>query len=599
MRFTPEIEKEIAPFQVEGVEFLSSRRYALLGDEMGLGKTMQTLCALYQTPKVRALVLCPATVKIGWQRSIARWGLPFTSQVIQSSKDKIQDVEIIIINYEQTIKKTRREQLMNQKFTHIICDESHYLKDFESQRTETVLGVCGLRQRAENIWCLSGTPVLNRPVELYPVLKSLCPERLGKYRNWMRYTQRFCQGHYDNWGYNAAGKSNLDHLAKILDGFMLRRLANQVDFGMTEKEYTKVIIPVTTRIRKIDQEGRKQATTLNELGGEVSSARMEIGLRKVDHAVRHIDYLLTTKDKIVVYGYHRDVMRELNKRLKKHNPVLVYGGINNEKKQHLIDHFINTPSCKIFLANILSVGIGVDGLQQAADTALFVELVSTPGRIHQAADRLRRKGQRNNVLIQALVYEDSYDEEILESFTVKEKTIDIITRDKKGVTRLSERRITTFKRRRKMSQQIMDKIDELIDAFADQIIERVKSRLETQQPEQPVKESQKTEPKKAEAAQPQKKAAPKTITKKNDVTTVSQVQAVRGALSSYLATLGSDEDTGRKKAMNQIIARRLKEEVGVLVIEQCDAQQLAKYQDVLIEEFKKEFGEDVWQSIAL
>lgn len=151
-----------------------------------------------------------------------------------------------------------------------------------------------------------------------------------------------------------------------------------------------------------------------------------------------------------------------------------------------------------------------------------------------------------------------------------------------------------------MSEQITEKLDALIDAIADRILKRIQQKIsptaavgevvvEKDEPapqEKPVKAAKKAK----------KQPAPEKI--QDEEIKITDVSSLRTKLSGYLANLSSDEDTERKKAMNQRIARRLKDEVGSLVIEQCDTDQLKKYKEVLIEEFKDEFGEEAWLSIV-
>lgn len=573
------MKKEIKKYQIEGAVFLKDKTSALLADEMGIGKTLQALCGINQADKVNALVLCPATVKYNWAAEIRKWGFDWSVQVIDSSKDKLGHSPITVINYEQIIKKSRRAELYARMWSHLIMDEVHYCKSYEAKRTEAVLGVYGLRTRAAKRWGLSGTPVLNRPVELYPLLKALCPERLGKYNNWMRYTKRFCEGKQKFWGYDANGSSNLEELSGILDGFMLRRLKKDVEDQLPDKIFEKILIHGSSLYKKEKIE---------------TVARTEIGLSKIPSAVAHIKDILEEKEKLVVFGYHREVMEELNRRLVKFNPVLVYGGISSKEKHNRVQKFVNDKNCRVFLGNITAAGTGIDGLQQVADTAVFVELVYTPGTMYQACDRLHRKGQKNPVLIQLIVVEGSEDERMLDMILYKERDIKKITRDPTTGLRFDIKNINTVKKGNTMSKLLDELIDQIVERVVDGVSERIQKAPKAA--EVVVEEPKEKSTKSKKSA---KSTTKSTKSKKEEKTEISEedVTALRGRISKYCGNLTATKDVEQKQKLAGAIGNRLKNEVGTMVVDGLDEDQLTKYKEILLEEFSKYFGEEACQEV--
>lgn len=581
------VKAKILPFQIEGVDFLKDRTNALLADEMGTGKTLQALTALSHAATVKALIICPASVKYNWEREVRDWGFPWSVQVVESNKDQLKDTNITIINYEQVINNRRRFELYNRTWTHLICDESHYCKNFSTKRTEAILGAQGIKNKCARRWMMTGTPVLNRPVELYPLLKSLIPEKLGKYSRWLSFTSRYCEGHYGLWGYDATGASHIEELAEVLGGFMLRRLKKDIMSELPQKTYEKVLVNSKTKCE------------LDELK---TAMRQEVGLAKIDAAVAHIKDILEQKDKVVVFGYHREVLETLRNKLTAFSPILVYGGIDSKKKDDLVQKFINDPKSRVFIGNILSAGVGVNGLQRVTDTAVFVELVYTPGAVHQACDRLHREGQRQAVLIQFMVIKDTIDEEMIDTIIGKERVIHKITRDDKETLRFTIPNQTTTKK-----EKVMEKLVSMLDAFIDALAERVVSKMggkvqiveppKVEEPEAP-KAAKKKVKREEEVAPPvaQEEAAPCEVEVSG--ATPEQVDSVRSVMRSYLNGISSPADVKKKKALAEALNTRVPKEVGQLSPQGLGAKECDKYIGILVEEFTKQFGGEVWASIA-
>lgn len=589
MRLPDKVREAIKPFQSEGVAFLKDKTNALLADEMGTGKTLQALCAMHQAPNVKALILCPASVKYNWAREVKEWGFPYTTQVVESAKCEIADKDITIINYDQIIKKQRRFELFIRQWTHLVADESHMLKNYQAKRTEAVLGAYGIKNKAARRWMMTGTPVLNRPIELYPVLKALVPDRLGKYVRWIAYAKRYCEGREGMWGFDVSGADNLEELAVMLDGFMLRRLKKDIMSQLPDKVFEKILINSSKKC---------------EVDVTDNTLRQDVGMAKVTATVDHVKNILEEKDKVVVFGYHRAVLEELRNKLARYNPVLVYGGGTARDKDDAVQRFINDPSCKVFIGNILAAGTGVNGLQKVTDTAVFIELVYTPGTMYQACDRLHREGQKDSVLIQFMVIANSVDEEMLDAIIKKEKVIHKITRDDKDTLRFTIQNEKTTRRK-----SMADKLSEVFDAFLEALAERVASKIKgckmepvPQFEEVPVPEpvEEPAEPVEEPAAKAVKKTKKKAEPEPAEkfVCSPIDVETVRGAMRTFLNPLVKPEDQAKKKAMTEAVKKRILTEIGQLATEGLHPKQCRAYIAILAEEFVNQFGGDAWQSIA-
>ena len=145
------------PHQVQAVQWLGQRPKAILALDMGLGKTCVSALDLVKP----ALVVCPASLKLNWQRELKMWRPDLSVQVIKSPKDTIKDLDVTIINYD-ILQKVDLPSVST-----LIVDEAHYAKNYKAKRTKVLMQ---LIKAAPNVSLLTGTPIVNRPIELWTLL---------------------------------------------------------------------------------------------------------------------------------------------------------------------------------------------------------------------------------------------------------------------------------------------------------------------------------------------------------------------------------------------------------------------------------------------
>lgn len=305
-----------------------------------------------------------------------------------------------VASYEQATKGALRRR----DHEGLILDEAHYLKTPESQRTRAIFGENGvarlpsLRVR----WGLTGTPILNRPRELWPILKTLHPSFAGM--STAKFHQRFCGAFYDGRGINSKGASNLDELRGLLNGFMLRRTKAEVLTQLPSKIITRVPLDVSKADMEIieaaeneilDREAKlsSAAEDFSQLGDLAHLLRVT-GRAKVEKAAAFVEDLLEVEEKVVVFTRHRVVLAELAEKLKEYVPAVYQGGMSDGGKQSAIDAFRKNPDCRVFIGNIQASGTGINGLQEAGSCCVFAELSWVPGEMEQAIGRLDRIGQK-------------------------------------------------------------------------------------------------------------------------------------------------------------------------------------------------------------
>ena len=384
------MKKILKPFQHTGAMFLARSPHALLADEMGLGKTVTALAAAERVGARSVLVICPASVRGGWRQEAAECGVSFPV--------------LHVISYHGASSAAIRRDLLHH-YDVVIMDEAHFLKSTDSTRSAAVLGTeRGLVRRGKYKWALTGTPVLNRPVELYPLLRVLNGKALGKYESYERFTQRYCGAYWDGYAVNVKGASHLDELAGVLRGFMLRRTKAEVLPELPAKIVSRPPLELTERelaaIYAVEEGITDREAYLSPIHeqysqlGDLARLLRATGLAKVRALSQFVDDILRTTDKAVVFARHLDVIEQLYQLVRGPGHSVVYkGGMSDADKAAAVRRFMTDPECRVFIGQIQAAGTGINGLQSVCSNVVFAELTWVPGEMAQAVDRCHRIGQ--------------------------------------------------------------------------------------------------------------------------------------------------------------------------------------------------------------
>lgn len=398
------------PYQKAGIAYAASRKSVLIGDEMGLGKTIQALGLINLDTAIQTvLVVAPKSLLLNWQREAEKW--------------LTRTVELTIINYDMVWK---RADLTERTWDLVVYDESQYLKNPKAKRTRASLAIPAKRRVF-----LTGTPILNRPVELWPIVNAIDPEGLG--RNFFGFAQRYCGAKQIRAGrkmvWDFTGASNLEELQdKMRQRFMVRRLKKDVLTELPAKR--RQIIPLEAngassilKVEKklIEQLGFEEAARALEGQSaaftEMAKLRHDLGVAKVEKALDHIKDMLDSVEKVIVFAHHHDVIDGLQAGLSEFGCATVTGQTPEADRQAAVDRFQTDPGCRVFLGNIKAAGVGLT--LTAASTVVFVEQDWTPGWMAQAEDRAHRIGQTESVLVQYLVFDGSMDAVLAQTLVSK------------------------------------------------------------------------------------------------------------------------------------------------------------------------------------
>lgn len=412
------------PYQVAAVEFIErAGGRALVGDQMGLGKTPVAIAWLLLHPEARpAVVFCPGMVRLHWIRELGRWAPGESAEVVVAADDVRRlsasgvravaapsgSASVTVVNYE--VASRHLEALTRMQPRAVVLDEAHWIKERRAQRTRAVLAVS---RKARYVLALSGTPVLNRPIEFYNVLDLLRPGRFG---SWWDFARQYCGLHHNGFGWDARGATNLGELAWILrgEGIMIRRTKDDVlqelppkrrvvlhveleralsaEVDRAEEEATRALLTEEAR-RWLSGAARPPGPAVAALG----KLRAALGAAK---AVALIPWLaeLATDRPVVVFFHHVAPASEVAR-------GLAASGIRAERltgmegapeRQSVVDRF-QRGEVRVICATYGAAGVGLN-LTAASDVVL-AEREWVPAVEEQAEDRCHRVGQTRGVTV--------------------------------------------------------------------------------------------------------------------------------------------------------------------------------------------------------
>lgn len=433
-------QSKLRPYQIEGALWLAKNPFALLADEMGLGKTIQVIAWANMVRPKNILIICPASLKINWCNEwAAHTTLNGLIGYVRGSKWP-EGVSIVVINYDLLAR--HRVRLREELWDAIILDEAHYIKNATAQRTKEILGSKRMKIKAipacQRI-ALTGTPMLNRPIEMYPLLRWLRSPNIGK--NELEYAMKYCGAHLVDMGYGKQwdfrGASNLDGLRdEVLAPLMLRRDKVSVLQDLPDK--VKQVIAVDVKRTKHDESIKKEIDALDAMTAvspdeiinslqslvpdmtEMSTARLEEGLAKLPAVIEHLEDAISDGRKVVCFCHHREVALALQTHFA-YKAVHVIGGMTAESKNDAVSCFQTSESKQLFIGNIQAAGVGIT--LTASSHVVFAELSWVPGEMLQAEDRCHRFGQKNSVLVQYLVVNNSLEAAMAKALVRKSKIL--------------------------------------------------------------------------------------------------------------------------------------------------------------------------------
>jgi len=441
--------------QLEGAGWVAERlaagKGAILADDPGLGKTQQVAVALLVARALPAIVVCPASLKLNWQRELGHLAVPLSTVVVEGIRGGIDPGHIIITNYD--LLREREQQFARLGAKAIVFDEGHMLKEPTTSESHRAAVATRLAKAIGRAIVMTGTPLPNRPRELWRLLHLADPEEWPSYE---QFYERYCleptaeellPGRKVVTDYGRV--HNLDELQVRMAPAMLRRLKAHVLSSLPPKRRRRVLVELTgidrqnynaaahdvvAWLKSLGSHERAKAASEGEVLVKLQMLRRIAAIGKLRHAVpRYLRawFEAGAARPLVVFGFHTRVLRGVKMicwRLGL-KVASIAGTDPHDKRQQALDAFANGEA-QVFVAAIRAAGQGVN-LQRAAD-ALFIERLWEPWAMQQAEDRLHRLGQTSEVVITYLDASDTVDEHIARVLSTKQLLIDAVVDDRRA-----------------------------------------------------------------------------------------------------------------------------------------------------------------------
>lgn len=391
-------------YQEWGVKYALHQKRILLGDEMGLGKTVQAIAVMVSQRNTGAhhfVVVCPASVLTNWCREIEKMSdLPVT-RVHGPSRDQAlqhwkENGGVAVTTYETTEYFILNEKY---KFSTLVVDEAHYIKNNDAQRTKNVKKLCG---HAENIMFMTGTALENKVSEMVSLMEVLSP--------------------------------------------LVARSVRGMEFLSSAPEFREKVAPVYYRRRREDvlkelpelientdwcTMGNVEETEYNKavMSGNFANARRVswnvADLKHSSKASRLLEIVEEAQEdgrKIIVFSFFLDTIQKVTELLGTRCTEPINGSVAPQRRQEIVDEFNKAPAGTVLVAQIQSGGTGLN--IQSASVVVLCEPQFKPSIENQAISRAYRMGQTRNVLVHRLLCDETVDERITELLKNKQEIFD-------------------------------------------------------------------------------------------------------------------------------------------------------------------------------
>ena len=466
---------KLKEYQMKGLQWMVSlynnRLNGILADEMGLGKTIQTISLitfLIENKKQNGpyLVIVPLSTLTNWVNEFHKWAPSVSTLVYKGTPNvrkqlagqlKMGTFQVLLTTYEYIIKE--KSLLGKIKWTHMIIDEGHRMKNTQSKLTVTLTQSYSSRYRL----LLTGTPLQNNLPELWALLNFVLPKifnSIKSFDEWFN-TPFVNTGTGDNSMQLNEEEALLiiKRLHKVLRPFLLRRLKKDVESELPDKVEKVITCRMSALQLKLYQQMKRHKIILGDAGAGSGAANGKgpkpMGIRGLQNAIMQLRKICNHPyafeqveatinpskengpDLYRVAGKFELLDRILPKLFATGHRVLIFfqmtaimdimedflrfrgikylrldGSTKPDDRSVLLRQF-NDPNSEydVFILSTRAGGLGLN--LQSADTVIIYDSDWNPHQDLQAQDRAHRIGQKVEVRILRLVTEKSVEKTIL------------------------------------------------------------------------------------------------------------------------------------------------------------------------------------------
>lgn len=418
---------ELYDYQKEAIEFASTRREVYLGIPCGGGKTITALEIVRGWAET--LIICPASLYHVWEDEIGKMYDMASVYIFKNKKPPPLDhYNFMIISYEKAAQEYYQDILKQITFGAVIVDEAHRLKNHKAKRTKKIVGWGNekgflARPGIQKVVLLSGTPMMQRPIELYAPARGLRPDLLEPHVLFEDFAMYYCQGYVDAWwNIIATGHNHMQELATKLKDFLFLVDKERVYSRLPPIQHFMVRLDVGEKI--ISQQDRLirenlEKTTTPIVMSELAALSHKLSLEKIPLCVDYINNLIDNGDKVVVFAWHTDVIEEIEYRIG--SAIKINGDTPLNSRSEICRIFRENTCVSALICQIKAVGEGFD--LSCARHVVFVEYSWNPGDMEQCYKRVHRKGVEGTTSVHYLVASNSLDDYKLTNLMNKEEVV--------------------------------------------------------------------------------------------------------------------------------------------------------------------------------
>ena len=479
--------RKLKILQKEGIKFLLANRKCILADSMGCGKTIQSIIAAMASNSKKILIITTASLKTNWKRELTIYNDEKDIQILQGSKDEICDKKYVIANYDILInyyevptetvyeteyvynengkrevirkpvmvkskdgqliekqKKSTRKDIIEEclknsplflnKFDCVIIDEAQKLSNNSSNRYKVIDDFLK-RAKPNYVFLLTGTPLTNKPINLYYILKLIDAPITRDYRYFIK---RYCDAKTFRLKTGKEvttinGASNLEELREKIKHLYIRRLLTEMTDMVDKNIITKTYDLTESQRVEYERLWQEYLDAQTEQGNEDSEqyrqlvegilVRQYLAKQMVDNTIKLVDNMLEEGGKVIIVCTFSEEIAMFKDYYKK--KCVVYDGKMTAKAKDKAEQaFNNDKNVRVFIGQILAAGVGLNLV--VANKMVFNSYSWVAADNAQIEDRIYRLTQKNDVTCVYQLFNDSMSKHMYDTVIGKKNMMDTI-----------------------------------------------------------------------------------------------------------------------------------------------------------------------------
>jgi len=481
------IKIKMRGYQILGSQFMYYAKRCLNADAPGSGKTIQSIAAVVLNKNAgnghKTLVVVPNSVKWNWKAEVDKTcdlkAIVLDSNGIKRHRQYEEDMgnsDMYIMSYDSFMADW--EELIS--FFHpniLILDEAHRLSNRSNRITKIMIGGKGLRksfltacQTIHSIYLLTGTPIVNKIEDLYPLIKIIDPtmyDVIGFRERYMKVKE--CKKNINGKIIKfplILGYKNTDEIKKRLKPFMIRRTKDEIISELPKVTIKTLEIELSKEEReyydklKQDYKNSFRASSLlgNKITPEILNWFMKAQLicdsmelveesnikksSKLEELIKTVNDNIE-ENKVVIFTKFRKMLHIIERELAKYKPLIIHGDVKDIDRQKAIDEFRNNPERRLFISTLAAGGVGINltvGDKNDITMILYDRWYSAALN-NQAISRSFRMGQERPIEVIILRCKDTIEEHIEKIWANKELISSDLINDDEVFKKLSYEQI--------------------------------------------------------------------------------------------------------------------------------------------------------------